>query len=1467
MAGDSKRYSRSRDDDFQDMLHGIQNWEHSLMEKNKMSTGQILGEQKAEMRSEDEVPSRRAPSDVAHPSYAVPLKVQGHSRPKSGLLSNIESIGNLSGSLLTEDSVPDANSEKELGNEYFKQKKFKQAIECYSRSIALSPTAVAFANRAMAYLKIKRYEDAESDCTEALNLDDRYVKAYSRRATARKELGKYKLAIEDSEFALRLEPNNQELNKQYSEAKELYAKEIIGKASQPVKSPSPSIQTVKDLSKGNVPDNSFDSNNSQTAKQAAVQAETVKKLPGDHNKHEPKPSVLELASRAASRAMSSSPKDITAPKSAYQFEVSWRRFSDNRALQVDLLKNISPETLPQIFKNALSAPILVDIVKCIATFFLEEMDLAVRFLEFMAQVPRFDMIIMCLSSLDKADLHKIWEDAFSSATVPMELAETLSRLRPKYCPVGLQSHMLDQNTRCFCLSASGFFPPRLRGGILWRERGAKGERVTKRSCFAVQRMGIISRRVLPACGSMCVCCPALRSRSRQPVKRYKKLLADIFPKTVDAPLSDRKITKLGEYAAKNPVRIPKIVKYLEQRTSKELRSDHVKFISIIVEAYNKLLCLCKDQMVFFALSLVNVITEILESTDKDSIRMLACQTLTRFICSQADGTYAHNIENLAPKVCALACESGEGHEKLWLQSSALHCLSAMIWFMSRFSHIFSDFDEIVKVTLDNYGLDVEEDEERGESHHNWVDEVMRCEARGGAGISSDFSPINLPVRPRLEKRDPSMLTREEIETPRVWSQICIQNMVELAKESTTMRRVLDPMLIYFDKGRHWDLRHGLALHVLSDMCYLVEDSGNEQLILAAVIRHLDHKNVGHNPQTKSSIVQIATALTHQLRSQGVVVEIGVVSDLCRHLRKSLQATVELVGQQESNSNIALQKSIEDCLMEIAKGVGDARPLFDMMALTLEKLPAVGVATRAIIGSLLILAHIISLASSTSHSQQIFPEALLMQLLKTMVHPDVETRIGAHWIFAALLVPISDTSRHEGRWQSKTVSTSASVTALLEKLRKEKECISAEMHGHDVHDDQRERDGIEEEWKQGWTRRRSPNFYNTNYYFDRRAGVTCLADEELTIMKFTEDQLVQLLSAFWVQANLPDNLPSNFEAIAHSFSLTFLSSGLKNTNHGMILRFFQLPLSLRNVSLNLSGRLPPSRQRSLYSLATAMLLFAAKSYQILDLIDLLRSSVSYNVDPYLHVADDMQLYYKSQTDLREYGSTADEEAAVSLLSELRIVVREYEKVLLDILIERLSSLTEMEKDDVAKELSVTFIPDDTSLFSPQSVFELDYFQTLLLSKGSNSFDADSPPSPSIEDDVVSEMSAGDLPRFLSKVPISPSLSQILSVGQLLESALEVAGQVAASSISTTPVPYSAMASHCEALGTGTRKKLSTWLGNDSRAEKLLLTFPGSVQSPMKKTNYTLPEESSIEPWSALRLPPASPFDNFLKAAGC
>ncbi|CAA6654410.1 unnamed protein product [Spirodela intermedia] len=245
---------------------------------------------------------------------------------------------------------------------------FSKAIECYSRSIALSPSSVAFANRAMSYLKLKRYEEAEVDCTEALNLDDRYVKAYSRRATARKELGKLKSSLEDSEFALRLEPNNQELRKLYTETKALSDERKIAKK-----------QGEKPL------------------------------------------------------AHDAIPTRITTPRTAYELEVSWRLLSGDSQKQTNLLKSIPPGSLPQLFKNALSAPMLIEIIRTTSTFFREEMELAVSILDNLTKVPRFDMIIMCLSAPDRADLRRIWDEVFSGDAAPYEHAEAFARLRRRYC--------------------------------------------------------------------------------------------------------------------------------------------------------------------------------------------------------------------------------------------------------------------------------------------------------------------------------------------------------------------------------------------------------------------------------------------------------------------------------------------------------------------------------------------------------------------------------------------------------------------------------------------------------------------------------------------------------------------------------------------------------------------------------------------------------------------------------------------------------------------------------------------------------------------------------------------------------------------------------------------------------------------------------------------------------------------------
>lgn len=118
-----------------------------------------------------------------------------------------------------------ASALKDQGNKLFQARYYDDAIACYSQSIDALPTAVAFANRAMAYLKLERFPiEAEADCSAALLLDATYVKAWHRRGTARKQLGKLLDAACDFEEALRLEPGNVSLQADRDQALQQHLK-------------------------------------------------------------------------------------------------------------------------------------------------------------------------------------------------------------------------------------------------------------------------------------------------------------------------------------------------------------------------------------------------------------------------------------------------------------------------------------------------------------------------------------------------------------------------------------------------------------------------------------------------------------------------------------------------------------------------------------------------------------------------------------------------------------------------------------------------------------------------------------------------------------------------------------------------------------------------------------------------------------------------------------------------------------------------------------------------------------------------------------------------------------------------------------------------------------------------------------------------------------------------------------------
>ncbi|NXA07936.1 TOM34 protein, partial [Sapayoa aenigma] len=113
-----------------------------------------------------------------------------------------------------------ARTLKEEGNELVKKGNHKKAVEKYSESLKLNKECATYTNRALCYLTLKQYQEAAQDCTEALKLDPKNVKALYRRAQALKELKDYKSSIADIKTLLKTEPKNtaalkllQELNR------------------------------------------------------------------------------------------------------------------------------------------------------------------------------------------------------------------------------------------------------------------------------------------------------------------------------------------------------------------------------------------------------------------------------------------------------------------------------------------------------------------------------------------------------------------------------------------------------------------------------------------------------------------------------------------------------------------------------------------------------------------------------------------------------------------------------------------------------------------------------------------------------------------------------------------------------------------------------------------------------------------------------------------------------------------------------------------------------------------------------------------------------------------------------------------------------------------------------------------------------------------------------------------------------
>ncbi|KAA8535402.1 hypothetical protein F0562_030405 [Nyssa sinensis] len=145
---------------------------------------------------------------------------------------------------LEQKAVAQANDAKLEGNKLFADGQYEEALLKYELALQVAPDmpssteirSICHSNRGTCFVKLGQYKDAITECSKALELNPKYLKALLRRGEAHEKLENFEEAIADMKKILELDESNVQARRTISHLEPLAAakrekmkEEMIGK--------------------------------------------------------------------------------------------------------------------------------------------------------------------------------------------------------------------------------------------------------------------------------------------------------------------------------------------------------------------------------------------------------------------------------------------------------------------------------------------------------------------------------------------------------------------------------------------------------------------------------------------------------------------------------------------------------------------------------------------------------------------------------------------------------------------------------------------------------------------------------------------------------------------------------------------------------------------------------------------------------------------------------------------------------------------------------------------------------------------------------------------------------------------------------------------------------------------------------------------------------------------------------------